>query len=248
MKQNKDVRLTMRLTPEQYESICARAETAQMTPSAYARAAAMRHKVTVVPGLKELTHELKAIGRNINQLTVLAHEGRVQVAREFAARAWPESEVVVATHVDAAHIHSHFVVNAVCFETGKMLRQHPDTLQKLRAISDELCAAHGLSVLPRQQKKASGMTAREYRSAVKGESWKLQLMGDIDASMKAARSREDFIRRMRQLGYAVRWENGRKYITYTTPHGKPCRDNKLHETKYLKENMWSYVKILHKIK
>ena len=81
MKQNKDVRLTMRLTPEQYESICQRAETAQMTPSAYARAAAMRHKVTVVPGLKELTHELKAIGRNINQLTVLAHEGRVQVAR-----------------------------------------------------------------------------------------------------------------------------------------------------------------------
>ena len=81
MKQNKDVRLTMRLTPEQYESICARAETAQMTPSAYARAAAMRHKVTVVPGLKELTHELKAIGRNINQLAVLAHEGRVQVAR-----------------------------------------------------------------------------------------------------------------------------------------------------------------------
>ena len=81
MKQNKDVRLTMRLTPEQYESICARAETAQMTPSAYARAAAMRHKVTVVPGLKDVTHELKGIGRNINQLAVLVHEGKVQIAR-----------------------------------------------------------------------------------------------------------------------------------------------------------------------
>ena len=178
-------------------------------------------------------HYTQSFSPKENVTPELAHE----IAREFAARAWPESEVVVATHVDAAHIHSHFVVNAVCFETGKMLRQHPDTLQKLRAISDELCASHGLSVLPRQQKKASGMTAREYRSAVKGESWKLQLMSDIDASMKAARSREDFIRRMRRLGYAVRWEDGRKYITYTTPHGKPCRDNKLHETKYLKENM-----------
>ena len=48
-----------------------------------------------------------------------------ELAQEFAAQAWPESEVVIATHVDAAHIHSHFVVNAVCFETGKMLRQHP---------------------------------------------------------------------------------------------------------------------------
>ena len=178
-------------------------------------------------------HYTQSFSPKENVTPELAHE----IAREFAARAWPESEVVIATHVDAAHIHSHFVVNAVCFDTGKMLRQHPDTLQKLRAISDELCAAHGLSVLPRQQKKASGMTAREYRSAVKGESWKLQLMSDIDASMKAARSREDFIRRMRRLGYAVRWEDGRKYITYTTPRGKPCRDNKLHETKYLKENM-----------
>ena len=62
-------------------SICARAETAQMTPSAFVRAAAMRHKVTVVPGLKEATHELKAIGRNLNQLAILAHEGKVQFAR-----------------------------------------------------------------------------------------------------------------------------------------------------------------------
>ena len=76
MKQNKDIRITIRLTPEQYESILARAETAQMTPSAYIRAAAMRHKVVVVDGLKELAHELKGLGRNLNQLTMLAHQGR----------------------------------------------------------------------------------------------------------------------------------------------------------------------------
>ena len=81
MKQNKDIRLTIRLTPEQHESICSRAEVAQMTPSAFVRAAAMRHKVTVVPGVKEMTHELKAIGRNLNQLAILSHEGKVQFAR-----------------------------------------------------------------------------------------------------------------------------------------------------------------------
>ena len=77
MKQNKDIRITIRLTPEQYESICARAETAQMTPSAYIRAAVMRHKVIVVDGLKEMAHELKGLGRNLNQLTMLAHQGRL---------------------------------------------------------------------------------------------------------------------------------------------------------------------------
>ena len=39
------------------------------------------------------------------------------------------------------------------------------------------------------------------------------------------------------LIYAVRWESGRKYITYTTPDGLKCRDNKLHEEKYCKEAM-----------
>lgn len=76
MKQKKETRVTIRLTAEQYESICARAETVHMTPSAYIRAAAMRHKVVVVDGLKEFTHELKGMGRNLNRLTILANEGR----------------------------------------------------------------------------------------------------------------------------------------------------------------------------
>ena len=78
MKQNKELRMTIRLTPDEYESICSRAASAMMTPSAYVRAAAMRHKITVIPGLKELTHELKGIGRNLNQLTILAHAGVIQ--------------------------------------------------------------------------------------------------------------------------------------------------------------------------
>ena len=42
---------------------------------------------------------------------------------------------------------------------------------------------------------------------------------------------------MESEGYAVRWEGTRKYITYTTPDGMRCRDNKLHEEKYCKEAM-----------
>lgn len=42
---------------------------------------------------------------------------------------------------------------------------------------------------------------------------------------------------MASEGYAVRWESGRKYITYTTPDSMKCRDNKLHEEKYCKEVM-----------
>ena len=129
-----------------------------------------------------------------------AHE----IAKEFAARVWLDSEVLIATHVDADHTHSHFIVNAVCHETGKMLRQGPGTLARLRELSDELCQAHGLSVLPPQQPKSNGMTGREYRSAAKGESWKFQTMNAIDLCMRRAASREEFVREMERMGYRVR--------------------------------------------
>lgn len=80
----------------------------------------------------------------------------------FAARAWPESEVLISTHIDREHIHSQFIVNSVCYGSGKMLWQGPGTLARLPPISDELCAAHGLAVLPRQETKTQGLGAREY--------------------------------------------------------------------------------------
>ena len=163
----------------------------------------------------------------------LAHE----IAKLFAARAWSESEVLIATHIDREHIHSHFIVNSVCYGSGKMLRQGPGTLARLRPISDELCAAHGLSVLPRQETKTQGLGAREYRSATKGESWKFRLINTIDECMKYAADRDAFVSLMESEGYAVRWESSRKYITYTAPDGLKCRDSKLHEEKYCKEAM-----------
>lgn len=78
MKQKKEVRITLRLTREQYDSIIAKAETAQMPVGAYVRAAALRHRVVVIDGLKEITHELKGIGRSINQLVVLCNMGRIK--------------------------------------------------------------------------------------------------------------------------------------------------------------------------
>ena len=161
-----------------------------------------------------------------------------QLAKEFAEQAWPESQVLVATHVDARHVHSHFLVNAVCYESGKMLRQGPRTLEHLRNLSDQLCMKYRYSVLPRERPQQSKEpSTREYRSMEKGQSWKLHLMVAIEDCMASARSRQDFIRRMKHRGYGVRWEDGRKYITYTTPGGMRCRDNKLHEMKFRKEKM-----------
>ena len=49
-----------------------------MSLGAYVRTSSLRHKITVVDGLKEITPELKAIGRNLNRLVTLANMGRIQ--------------------------------------------------------------------------------------------------------------------------------------------------------------------------
>lgn len=162
-----------------------------------------------------------------------AHE----VALVFAEKAWTGYEVLVATHCDAQHIHSHFVINSVSFENGKKLRQNPNTLKSLRALSDEICRQHNLSTLEPYSKEGIKISTREYRTAVKGQSWKFKLMNDIDKAMNISGSKEDFINTMSIMGYSVTWTDDRKYITYQCPNKMKCRDIKLHNDKYLKGSM-----------
>lgn len=161
------------------------------------------------------------------------------IGLELVKRLFPEFEVVVATHVDADHLHNHLIVNSVSWKDGRKLHQNAADLQRQRQVSDEICMAHGLQVLepPKKYVREKQMRPGEYRSAVRGESWKFQLMATIDLCMRRAKTRAEFIQEMERRGYQVRWEAVRKCITYTTPKGKKCRDNRLHEDKYRKEVM-----------
>ena len=159
------------------------------------------------------------------------------ISLEFAERAWPGHEVLVTTHCDADHIHSHFVINSVGFESGMKLRQSPSTLKHLRKLSDEICIAHGLSVLKPYEGGGKRMSSREYRARMKGESWKQKLANDIDKAMEYSGSKDEFIRSMSILCYHMTWKDERKYLTFHCSNGKSCRDIKLHDEKYLKDNI-----------
>lgn len=161
-----------------------------------------------------------------------AHEAARRLAEYFEG-----CEVLVCTHVDREHIHSHCVINSVNFETGKKLHMAKEQLQELMRRNDAICLEMGLPVFEPTTHQARGMSGAEYHVALKGQSWKLRLTNAIDECMRYAADRDAFVSLMASEGCAVRWENGRKYITYTTPDGLKCRDNKLHEEKYCKEAM-----------
>ena len=161
-----------------------------------------------------------------------AHEAARRLAEYFDG-----CEVLVCTHVDREHIHSHCVINSVNFETGKKLHMAKEQLQELMRRNDMICQEMGLPVFDAPTQQARGMSGAEYHTALKGQSWKLRLMNTIDECMKYAAGKDAFVSLMASEGYAARWESSRKYITYTTPDGMKCRDNKLHEEKYCKEAM-----------
>ena len=162
-----------------------------------------------------------------------AHEAARKLAGYFEG-----CEVLVCTHVDREHVHSHCIINSVNFETGKKVHMADEQIQELRIRNDQICAELGLPKFQRaEQRQSRGMSNAEYYTAVKGESWKFELMRVIDECMRCAGNREEFLVLLCSEGYDATWTDSRKNITYTTPDGRKCRDSKLHIEKYLKENM-----------
>ena len=162
-----------------------------------------------------------------------AHEAARRLAGYFEG-----CEVLVCTHVDREHIHSHCIINSVNFETGRKVHMADEQIQELRIRNDQICEELGLPKFQKdEQRQSRGMSNAEYYTADRGESWKFELMRVIDDCMRCAGNREEFLALLRSEGYDATWTDSRKNITYTTPDGRKCRDNKLHIEKYLKENM-----------
>ena len=141
-----------------------------------------------------------------------------------------------AINIDKEHLHNHLIVNSVSFENGYKIQMSKKDLQYLKDYSDKICLEIGASVVPKKD-KTNYIKRNEYRVAERGESWKFKLINAIDLSIAESTCKEDFIKLMNKLGYQVNWTDTRKYITYTTPEGYKCRDNKLFEEKYLKGNV-----------
>ena len=162
-----------------------------------------------------------------------AHEAARRLAEYFEG-----CEVLVCTHVDREHIHSHCIINSVNFETGKKVHIADKQIQALRVCNDQICEELGLPKFQKDEHRQSrGMSNAEYYTASKGESWKFELMRVIDDCMRYAGNREEFLALLRAEGYDATWTDSQKNITYVTPDGRKCRDSKLHIEKYLKENM-----------
>ncbi len=81
MQKKKTEIITARMTPVDKKAIHQRARAAGMTVTDYLTTCALGKEIVQVEGLASLLSELKAQGRNLNQLTTLANMGRITVLR-----------------------------------------------------------------------------------------------------------------------------------------------------------------------
>lgn len=76
----RNVQTNIRMTEDEVDQIKKKAKKANMTFSNYVIASALSKEIVVIDGIKDFTHQLSKIGTNLNQLTMLCHQGKINCA------------------------------------------------------------------------------------------------------------------------------------------------------------------------
>lgn len=71
-------RKTIRFNEKEMKELQRKANTAERDISSYIRSAIFKYDIVVIPGLPELNHQVAKIGNNLNQLTMLSHQGNIK--------------------------------------------------------------------------------------------------------------------------------------------------------------------------
>ena len=81
MEKLKDKKFAFRVSERDLNQIRLKAKRARMTVTDYLVISALNKDIVVIDGIEPLVTQMKAVGKNLNQLTTLAHMGRIQAVR-----------------------------------------------------------------------------------------------------------------------------------------------------------------------
>lgn len=176
-------------------------------------------------GGRTYKHFVQSFAPGENITPEQAHQIAVKLAANVPA--WKGCEVLIATHTDKDHIHSHFIVNSVSAEDGHKLQWSKRDLAAMKEASDQLCREHDLTVCEKGKtfegedlRDASTYTKEAYQQILKArndeaDSYIINISIAVLECRQEAVSRQDFCDRMEELGYKVNWSDTRKHITFT---------------------------------
>ena len=165
----------------------------------------------------------------------LAHE----VGKELAENQFKGYEVLIATHIDKAHIHNHFVINSVSFEDGRKFVSNKETLRDIKKESDRICRERGLSVIEKPYAR-NVYSMAEYKLAEKGQSiWKEQLRSAIDEAKEHSGTIVE-MKNYLEENFNIKMKFQNKNLSFLHPDKqKYCRGQKLGNA-YDKDKIMGY--------
>lgn len=135
-------------------------------------------------------------------------EQALEIAKEFAAEHLSGYEVVIGTHVDRGHIHSHLVFNSVSCDTGEKYHSNAQTYyQQIRAISDRLCREHGLSVIMQGGSGKAVSYIEWLRQSKDQPTFRSMLEADLRTAIEDANDMGHFLMLMEHKGYEIQHGN-----------------------------------------
>ena len=146
----------------------------------------------------------------------ISKEKVLEIAVKWAEKAFQGHEVFIAVHNDKEHLHSHFIVNTVNFETGKKLHEEARNLVFKKELNDEICKCYGIDnqKITRQKGDVLSYDKNKYQVIKKGADI-TRLAEKIIKNMKVSTSKENFIFNMQKDGYSTEWEENKKHIVFT---------------------------------
>lgn len=168
---------------------------------------------------KQYHHVIISYHRDEHITPEQAAKNALELAK--ATPKWQQHQILLATHTDRDHIHTHLIINSTNMATGRKLRWLRRDLAELKECCVAMCLQQGLHVpvkgLTYEGNKRTSIVAdnpRTYNQLRKDAGYVHDIMAAIMDVRKTAASREDYIAQLADKGIGVKWTDTRKHITY----------------------------------
>ena len=165
----------------------------------------------------------------------------LDIGRQFAGRFFGGFQNLIGVHQDKDHLHCHIVTNTVSYIDGHKLHQTRHDLKEQKAYTNQLCRDRGLSVAEKGRHFDGSLIEEGQITAWRKDKYNL-LINDskksyvaecaiaIMESVPGSASREEFVQKMAERDWDVKWSDSRKHLVYQDKEGHKVRDSNIKKT------------------
>jgi len=163
------------------------------------------------------------------------------IGTQFVEHFFSDYQSLITVHMDKEHLHVHIVSNSVSFVDGRKIHQTKHDLERQKEYTNSLCKSMGLSVAEKG-KHFDGSAIEEgniitwnkdkhhFLTDKTRKSYMVECAVAVMETVAVSVNRQEFVAKMKERGWNVKWEDTRKHIVFQDSNGNNVRDSNLSKT------------------